>query len=106
MTATYLADAKVDGADPVNAYFAEGLEPTIDYVTPYTTVASSPSGDTSAMRVSLIPRVIDNGVSFGFKTNFVRADSPAIGIFTSLCRFAIYELALNFVGLRRGRTKQ
>ncbi len=106
MTATYLADAKVNGTDPVSTYVAEGLEPTTSTGTPYSTVGPSPSGDTAPLRVSLVPRVIDNGVSFGFKTNYVRADSPAVGIFSSPCRFSLYELALNFVGLRRGRTKQ
>ena len=107
MTATYLADGKVGGSDPVSTYVAEGLEPTANTAgTAYSTVAASPLGNTAPLRVSFLPRVIDNGVSFGFKTNFVRADSPEIGLFSSLCRFSLYQLALNFITLRRGRTKQ
>jgi hypothetical protein len=107
MTATYLADAKVSGADPISTYNAEGLEPTPNTAgTAYSTIAESPVGNTAPLRVSFLPRIIDNGVSFGFKTNFVRADSPSIGLFTSLCRFSLYQLALNFITLRRGRTKQ
>ena len=107
MTAAYLADGKVGGADPISTYYDEGLEPTPDTSgAAYSTVAASPLGDTAPLRVSFLPRVIDNGVSFGFKTNFVRADAPEIGLFSSLCRFSLYQLALNFITLRRGRTKQ
>lgn len=106
MTAAYLADAKVDSTNPISTYYKEGLEPTPDTTTAYSTIAASPVGNTAPLRVSFLPRIIDNGISFGFKTNYVRTDSPSVGIFTSLCRFSLYQLAINFVGLRKGRTKQ
>jgi hypothetical protein len=107
MTATYLSDQKFSGADPISTYVAEGLQPTPDTsVAAYSTVEASPVGNTAPLRVSFLPRIIDNGVSFGFKTNFVRADSPQIGLFSSLCRFSLYQLALNFIKLRKGRTFQ
>jgi hypothetical protein len=108
MTAVYLCDQKVDKSDPVSTYVAEGLEPTPDTSgLAYSTVEESPFGNTAPLRVSFLPRIIDNGVSFGFKTNFVRGDSPGgIFIFSSLCRFSLYQLAVNFITLRRGRIKQ
>ncbi|CAB4171869.1 hypothetical protein UFOVP929_26 [uncultured Caudovirales phage] len=105
MTATYLSDSKVDSTNPISTYYKEGLEPTPDTTTAYSTIAASPLGNTAPLRVSFLPRIIDNGVSFGFKTNFVRTDSPSSGT-TSLCRFSLYQLAINFIGLRKGRSKQ
>lgn len=107
MTAVYSADEKIGSSDPLRIFYEEGLEPLSSYSgVPKATVASSVPKTTAPMRVSIVPRAIDNGISFGFKTNYARVDSPHPTLSISFCRFSLYQLALNFVGLRKGRTKE
>lgn len=107
---TYTADSAA--ASPVQIYYGQSLEPTIDFtVTPFTSVAATPGSDTVSARVSLSDsgapapwqktRPIDTAISFGFKTAYVAADS-ALGNGA----FKLYELFMNIAGLRKGRVDQ
>lgn len=102
---TYQSDPSDTNTFTVDGFYAEGLEPVIDFSgTPIKQVDATPNENTKAARMSLIPRVIDNGVSFGFLTKFANTDyKPSEG---KVGRFALYELALNFIALRKGRIKQ
>lgn len=107
---TYTADEAA--TKPVQIYYGQSLEPSIDFTgTPFTSVDETTGSDTVSARVSLsgstVPapwqktRPIDTAISFGFKTAYAAADS-AVGNGA----FKLYELFMNIAGLRKGRVEQ
>jgi len=103
-TFTYSADSTVNVDAPFSIYAAEGLDPQFDFSIAqqfgsYPSTASIK--DSESRRVSLVPRPIDNGLALGFKTDFTAGDKGS-----TLGRFVLYDIALNAVSLRRGRTIQ
>lgn len=102
---TYEADPTFSGVDPVGIRYAESLNPVINYTPPFLTYDEAPATlgtQTQSHRTSLIPRPIDNGIAFGFNTNYSVKNDGTVGS----GRFKLYEFFLNVTGLRKGRTIQ
>lgn len=107
----YSADARVAAADPVEFRYGESLQPDINFASAaYTTLPSTTASGTNSKnkRVSLVPRPIDSGLSIGITTDYEASVlSPSTNdATTGDGQFRLYELGLNAVGLREGRTVQ
>lgn len=100
---TYAADAKNDGTAPVQIRFAESLNPNVNYAgLAYDEAPATVGVETQSHRTSLLPRPIDNGIAFGFSTDYNAFNDDNVGN----GHFKLYEFFLNVTGLRKGRTIQ
>lgn len=100
---TYEADPLFSGGNPVQIRFGESLNPNVNYAAlAYDEAPATTGGTTQSHRTSLIPRPIDNGIAFGFNTNYSVKNDGTVGS----GHFKLYEFFLNVTGLRKGRTIQ